>query len=712
MPAIDLTETTQSIENQLNAVKGYLDNSKAKSDILTKAGNSFAKANSDISQQLNKITELQKKFQRNVPTSMDGLLNFLGMTSTANKSETYKYLRRKILETAVKVEPQIQEIITKNVFKALGCSEAQNFEAVSIQDLDLTPLPLRNVEDGLYIPIQSIDFTGALKKNPQSLYGKFYYERESPKPSEFPRYKSYGGQLNFPMNKQLYELIGGNNSTLSFWEVSQKYYQGKSVQPLFDIQYANFNGIDSGDFLRVILLQKTDGNGLPKNTVKDFVADYFKTIKLIDPVVILAQVINTVVGGATISKSFGPLKEQSAMGVIIQRILGLCFDSRSEIDVSGVSKIAELDGVDESFFELTEVDLRNIDVRISNIQNGVVEFVDCDNIKLPFDENLINDELSKFRDELSGLTENQIVNNMERIFDNITQNPEWQAAIDSGLDVEVSFNKNLIKSIPLAIASGILTPKVLLPIFIMLAAVQKKFNEEYNKLITDINSTISGVTSTVNPIIQSANTFANQAIDNANTAQNLVTSGVDFLKKFRKFSIETISQINAIFLKELFELLKKDIINLLRAVVKDIKRKSSNATIQKIILIIQLAAIAYQVVVTINNARKCKNLFDDIKKLISLILLQAGTVRVPQPLQFLSDLLPGYSPDRAEINCIEFMQAYGLPTGPLPDGTPNQVLLMMSSMLQGNAQEMQNMRVDATVISPTDGPLKVFGFPT
>jgi hypothetical protein len=69
----------------------------------------------------------------------------------------------------------------------------------------------------------------------------------------------------------------------------------------------------------------------------------------------------------------------------MQRILGLCFDNRREIDVSGVAKIAELDGVDDGFFELTEVDLRNIEVKIANVQNGVMEFEDFNNVKLPLD---------------------------------------------------------------------------------------------------------------------------------------------------------------------------------------------------------------------------------------------------------------------------------------------------------------------------------------
>ena len=39
---------------------------------------------------------------------------------------------------------------------------------------------------------------------------------------------------------------------------------------------------------------------------------------------------------------FGELDNQSRTSLLIQRILGLCFDNRREIDVSGVAKIAEL----------------------------------------------------------------------------------------------------------------------------------------------------------------------------------------------------------------------------------------------------------------------------------------------------------------------------------------------------------------------------------
>lgn len=67
----------------------------------------------------------------------------------------------------------------------------------------------------------------------------------------------------------------------------------------------------------------------------------------------------------------------------MQRILGLCSDSNKEINVGASSKVSEVDNVDESFYEFNDIDLRIIEQSISDIKLGVVEFEECDNIKVP-----------------------------------------------------------------------------------------------------------------------------------------------------------------------------------------------------------------------------------------------------------------------------------------------------------------------------------------
>jgi hypothetical protein len=95
--------------------------------------------------------------------------------------------------------------------------------------------------------------------------------------------------------------------------------------------------------------------------------------------------------------------------------LGLCQDSRSEIDVSGVAKIPELDGVDDSFFEFTEIDLREINSRINNVQKGIIQLESCGDVNLPVNADTLLEEISKFRD-MSGNTTQQNVKTIEAYY--------------------------------------------------------------------------------------------------------------------------------------------------------------------------------------------------------------------------------------------------------------------------------------------------------
>ena len=86
--------------------------------------------------------------------------------------------------------------------------------------------------------------------------------------------------------------------------------------------------------------------------------------------------------------------------------------------------------------------------------------------------------------------------------------------------------------------------------------------------------------------------------------------------------------------------------------------------------------------------------------------------QIPTPLLFLTQLLPGTSPERASLNVIEGMQKLGLPTGPMPDGSPNLMNVFMDSIVNGISKEdAENGTVDAVgVVDPQKpGLIKVFG---
>ena len=666
MPSIDLSNTVDEIQGQIEALKTYTEVSKSYNALLKKTANSSSKSTPQLATQLDKFKDLQKRYLKDPPNSMDDLLGFLNQTKGAG-SESLKYLRKQVLDVAVKMEPKVAAIVKEQTIKALGCSQEQTYNGVSASNLQIQPLPLRDPIEGIYIPISSVDLFSNLKNSPETEVGKVYYEK--PDPSSDTKFKPYGGDVPFPMNKQLYQLTTTSNVGRSYSVINGKNYTGKSGQNLFDVQYTTTNNFGvTGDYYRVLLIDRQDGTGNITNNVGEFLSDYYSTIKLVDPVDVGAQLVNIVSGALNIQAQvgFGELQSQSQFSIIMQRILGLCFDNRREIDVSGVAKIAELDGVDDGFFELTEVDLRNIEVKITNVQNGVMEFEDCNNVKLPVDYEVLVDQLINFRNAQTGQTSEQQVSTIENIIDSISQNPDWKTSIPSNFNAELAINQNIIKQIPLAVAAGVLTPKILLPLFTLLSVVQSGATYTYNQAVTGANT-----------VIQSANA-TNTAIGNAGATvgkagSNIVTSGTDFIKKYKTFVIETVSKINGEFLRTLYEVLKKDILNLVSLVINDI---SKSARLKKYAIILKLVAIALFVSQLIDDYRRCKSLMSNVLYLLNLIGSSIKTsTGIPVPLLLAANLLPGFSPERATINAINGLQKLGIPTGVLPDGSPNLMLL-------------------------------------
>lgn len=696
MPTPDLNQGQIEVKNKISAIKNFAQVSNSEKKLKRSAGNSESQGIPDIASSLDNASKDQKRYLKPPPNSFDQVLEMIGLTS-GNGSETLKYLKKKLLLTATKIEPEIKKIITKNAIKALGCSQEQTFQGFTSTFLELNPLNTLPVGQGIYVPIESMDISGMLKTTTDSKIGKVVYEK--PKPSVLENvFKPYKGKVPFPMNKEFNNRLQGTFVTDSFNGEYGKYYQGVSNQNLFDFQYSPTNqfGVDQACF-KVALISKVNESltitGGSANKVIDFLEDYYGTIKLFDTTDFTAVMMNAVSGAINIKANLtsDEISKQSQFMLILQRILGLCFDSRREIDVSGVSKIAELDGVDESFFELTEIDLRNIDVQISNIQNGVMELVDCDNVKVPVDYETIIDGLIDLR-ETENLSSALEVNKIIAISDSLVQNPDWKVLLPTNLNLQV-FDEDFIKKIPLSVAGAVLSPKVLFPIFVLMQSLESNATNSFNSAVTSANT-----------FIQSANTIGN-------SVNNLINSNVDFLKTFKKFNIEMVAEIGAIFVTELFNILKKDLINLMRPIITDIGSEALKAKLQMIERLITIALIINQIVIGVKDYKKCKSLIDDILIILNLIssLAPPGS-KIPKVLLLLANFLPGTSASRASINTIEELQKLGIPTGTLPDGSPNLMLLFNLASNKGTKKESaQNGKIQAIGISADGKPVRISG---
>ena len=337
------------------------------------------------------------------------------------------------------------------------------------------------------------------------------------------------------MNTELWNRI---QSSSSYFIDYGTYYKGASGQDLFDIQYVETNNIgETGPFYKVTLQNRTSSI----NKVKEFMVDYYQSIKIFDFNVTLAQIMNSLSGAISIKGNLGIVEvtDQKKFERILQRILGLCFDNRQQIDVSGISKIGELDNIDDSFFEFTDLDLRQIELQVENVRNGVVEYLDCTTAKLPVDADSIIDSL----DQLNFVQDNDLVNAANNITDSFVNNPEWTRLGIRG-NIDASVNLNFIKLITQGLISGLLVPKILLPIFVMLKSIGNNIDEKINSLM-------------------------------------------DFLREFKRQAINIISKIGAIFVKELFEIIKRDIKTLIQQIILDLAKEQADKRIIMILKLVQ-----------------------------------------------------------------------------------------------------------------------------
>jgi hypothetical protein len=182
-----------------------------------------------------------------------------------------------------------------------------------------------------------------------------------------------------------------------------------------------------------------------------------------------------------------------------------------------------------------------------------------------------------------------------------------------------------------------------------------------------------------------------------NQALVLIKSFEEFAKNFKRFLVNLISKIGAIFVEELFELIKRDIKQLVQRVISDIAKEKKNKIVTIILKLIQLLLIVFQFV---SDWRKCKSVVDELLNLLNVGSSVAGdiaslfTSRVPLPLLYASEFLGGYSESRAFIGTIEEFQKLGIPTGALPDGSPNLTVLSFFGMMKAmESEKNQNGKV-------------------
>jgi hypothetical protein len=183
-----------------------------------------------------------------------------------------------------------------------------------------------------------------------------------------------------------------------------------------------------------------------------------------------------------------------------------------------------------------------------------------------------------------------------------------------------------------------------------------------------------------------------------------MNSGIDFIRKFKKFVFGVVAKISEKFLEVLFETLKKNLLQIIKVILRDIYRTTKD---RKYLIIQSLIEVGEFVVQTAIAYRECKSLVSAIQKILKLISKQIpGLPSINKALLGFAEGLPGFSPERASINATEILQASGVPTGPMPDGGPNKMLLYQYATQKGmSIEDAKNGVVDIAIGALTGLPI-------
>jgi len=593
-----------------------------------KAQSSLDKKKSDVVKQISELeksgntfsSKIKNDIKSEVKGQLEQLLDLLIQTFPPSENKAIDTVRRVFLEAAQNTKDKVKSILVEEIISTIGCSEEQSYEDKVNQDI--------------YIKVSQIDLFSRLIYSPDDEVAKYYYEKND----------TTVGTTPYSMNRELYSRL--QNLGQSYQTQFGSSYVGASGQQLFDIEYVQFypavNPTNFGDYYKITLKSQLNNT----TTVSDFLFDYYNSIEVLGINSMFTELLNIIFGNFSfdLKLSTDKLREQKKFDLIIKRITGICSDPTKSIDVGGTAKLNDLDLIDDDFFEISNQELRLIENEINNITNGVVEFESCEGVKLPINSNAMMSSLDQVITENNPSSQIDLI---ESALDDMAKNPEWSNLVPGiGIDLNIKgdIDFKVITEMAKIIYRSVLSPKTMLGFLIMVKALNNNLSQTLDNAYDDLTQ---------------------------------------FMKTFRKFNVNFIRRIYALFVEELFKIIKRDIKKLVEGIISDIVKEAKNKQLQMYSSILYALLIIGQSFIDFRN---CKSVIDEILKLLNLGLSQLN-LGLPMFALAASKLLGGVSDTRAFANVIENLQKSGLPTGDAPNGSPNRMNQAFEGIIKGMNQE-------------------------
>jgi hypothetical protein len=369
--------------------------------------------------------------------------------------------------------------------------------------------------------------------------------------------------------------------------------------------------------------------------VQDFISDYYSSLDIPDiQEVAKTAMLLTIQGGGRCGTSKKFDLAINNVDRLLKKLMSVCGSKGSKDLLKNQTPVDMFDESEEDierYFDFDDVEGIDLDDEDARYRR-VLRFKDCYNFEIDVDDNHIEDFIY--------LTKNKDIK--DAINDTLNM-VATDASEQSDLSISLSdllnnLLNNFILSLPKALIMTVLSAKFFLPIVIL----YKAFKQTVITTVTDIKV---------------------------------------LMKKMYKAIYNIINDLYWIFIREFWRLVKIDLIAFVSTLVQKIIK---NKYKRYLLIITSLIALLKKVLET--DIDNCYEIFQTILSTITGALSMKTPINVPSVLLYLSEMLPGYSQDRAYLNIMEKLEASGIPTGPL-FGESNDLGSLVKSIIDGHSEE-------------------------
>jgi hypothetical protein len=308
------------------------------------------------------------------------------------------------------------------------------------------------------------------------------------------------------------------------------------------------------------------------------------------------------------------------------------------VNQNAVDLFDETDEDIDSYFDFDDVDGIDLDDEDARFRK-VMRFKDCNNFEIPINNSTLEDFVYFSNKKTLDDSINSALNKAA------SDAAEQSGGAFSLPDFQLSINNLFILSLPKALITSLLSPKIFLPIVIAYKFVQQL----QQGLVAGIDYVVS--------------------------------NAKELMRRLRKFFDIVITKVFWKFLGEFWKRVKPDVIRfVIEFVITLIKKKFKRYW--KIIS----ALIALLIKVLETGFDNCFDIFNAILSTITGALNSKAVLKIPNPLLMFAGLRQGFSEDRAYVAAIEKMDAAGINTGGI-FGESNDFLQAIYATITAHTEE-------------------------